>query len=172
MRSLRSHDTLVKIRLMDKHTISCSHTSRITSSASFQIPPTGTYSAFPSHLSDRNPARAIDMRDVRSCKAVNELRADSTPGTRIYPNRPTDWRDSARLGTLLRQELKLSLSGDAVTVLCGLCESAWGAPDAPRDARRAGRAAPWPPRWASRAHISNISRRNVRSHTIRTYLGT
>lgn len=78
MRSLRSHDTLVKIRLMDKHTISCSHTSRITSSASFQIPPTGTYSAFPSHLSDRNPARAIDMRDVRSCKAVNELRADST----------------------------------------------------------------------------------------------
>jgi hypothetical protein len=66
VRSLRSHDTLVKIRLMDKHTISCSHTSRITSSASFQIPPTGTYPAFPSHLSDRNPARAIDMRDVRS----------------------------------------------------------------------------------------------------------
>lgn len=136
MRSLRSHDTLVKIRLMDKHTISCSHTSRITSSASFQIPPTGTYSAFPSHLSDRNPARAIDMRDVRSCKAVNELRADSTPGTRIYPNRPTDWRDSARLGTLLRQELKLSLSGDAVTVVC-----AWGA----RPTRRATPAAPAAP---------------------------
>ena len=76
MRSLRSHDTLVKIRLMDKHTISCSHTSRIPSSASFQIPPTGTYPAFPSHLSDRHLARrshgAAKGQSVLTCSAPQE----------------------------------------------------------------------------------------------------